>query len=206
MTLLLAGHETTANALAWTFERLVRSPDALASLSEEARTGESDAYAGAVVTEALRVRSPVPFIARRLTRSYELGGYTIPPGTRIVPLVLSLHLRGDLYPEPYRFRPERFLDARPDTYAWLPFGGGIRRCIGASFATLEMKEVLHRFVRRGTFAAPARRGERGMLHAIFFRPARGAWVVLTHREPRPEAAQVGATSAEPSANRPVPVP
>ena len=206
MTLLLAGHETTANALAWTFERLVRSPEALAKLTEEARHGEGDAYAAAVVTEALRVRAPVPFIARRLTRPFELGGYTIPPGTRIVPLILTVHHRGDLYPEPYRFRPERFLDSRPDTYAWLPFGGGIRRCIGASFATLEMKEVLHRLVRRGTFAAPARRGERGMLHAVFFRPARGGRVVLEHREPRPEPAPLQATAVEPAADPPVPVP
>jgi len=181
MTLLMAGHETTATALAWTFERLVRHPEAMARLTEEARAGGTDAYAAAVVTEALRARPPIPFIARRLTAPFELGGYEIPRGVRLVPLVVTVHHRGDLYPQPGAFRPERFLDARPETYEWLPFGGGIRRCIGASFATLEMKQVLHSLLRRGTFSASAQRSERGMLHAIFFRPSRGGRVILERR-------------------------
>jgi cytochrome P450 len=182
MTLLMAGHETTANGLAWAMERLVRTPAALERLTEEAGAGDGDAYAGAVVTEVLRARPPVPFIARRLTRPLELGGYTIPARTRIVPLILAMHHRPDLYPQPAAFRPERWLDERPDTYAWLPFGGGIRRCIGASFATLEMKQVLHTVTRGGTFSAPPGAGvERGMLQAIFFRPDKGGRVVLEGR-------------------------
>jgi cytochrome P450 len=183
MTLLMAGHETTATALAWTFERLLRHPDALARLTAEARDGEDDAFAGAVVTEALRARPPIPFIARRLTAPFELGGYVIPPRTRIVPMILTVHHRRDLYPKPGTFQPERFLDARPDTYGWLPFGGGIRRCVGASFAMLEMKVVLHTVLRRGRFEAVSPRSERGMLHAIFFRPTRGGRVVLAERAP-----------------------
>jgi len=189
MTLLLAGHETTATALAWTFERLLRNPEPLARLEAEAREGEEDVYAGAVVTEALRTRPPIPFIARRLTRPFELGGYVIPRGTRIVPLILTVHHRRDLYPKAGAFEPERFLGTRPDTYGWLPFGGGIRRCIGASFATLEMKVVLHTVLRRARFEAVTPRPERGMLHAIFFRPTRGGRVVLAERAPARQASR-----------------
>jgi cytochrome P450 len=96
-------------------------------------------------------------------------------------LIILIHGRADLYPDPHAFRPERFLESRPETYGWLPFGGGIRRCIGASFATLEMKEVLHRMVRRGEFAAPSKRSERPFMRAIFFSPLRGGRVVLERR-------------------------
>ena len=180
-TLVIAGHETTANALSWTFERLVRHPDALERLTEEAAAENGDAYAGAVVQEAMRVRPPVPFVARKLTRSFELDGHVLPAGTRVLPLIILIHDRADLYQDPHAFRPERFLDARPETYGWLPFGGGIRRCIGASFATLEMKEVLHRMVRRGDFAATSKRSERPFMRAIFFSPLRGGRVVLERR-------------------------
>jgi long-chain acyl-CoA synthetase len=185
VTLLVAGHETTATGLAWALERLVRHPGAMSHLTDEAHNGDGDDYANAVVLETLRTRPPVPIIARRLTRPYELAGHRLPPGTRIVPLIVAIHRRADLYPpDPLAFRPERFLQARPETYNWLAFGGGIRRCIGASFATLEMKLVLHTMARRLRFAVAERRSEPPDVRAIFYVPRFGAQVSIERRLPR----------------------
>src|SRR3954471_17979300 len=147
LTLLVAGHETTANALAWAVERLVRHPDKLDRLAEEAAAGE-DEYADAVVKETLRLRPVLPLVARKLQEPMEIGGRLLPAGVTAAPCIYLMHRRPDVYPEPARFRPERFLEQPAGTYTWIPFGGGVRRCLGASFALFEMKTVLATLVTR----------------------------------------------------------
>jgi cytochrome P450 len=143
MTLLTAGHETTASELAWAFERLVREPRALARLTDEVRAGDGDAYLTATIQETLRRRPVLPNAEPRLTkRPVEIEGWTYPEEVSLIVNAYLVHHDPEIYPDPYAFRPERFLDEPPGTYTWLPFGGGRRRCIGASFATLEMKVVL----------------------------------------------------------------
>jgi cytochrome P450 len=144
MTLLLAGHETTATGLAWTFDLLLRHPHVLQRL----RSGDDDAYLRAVVAESLRLRPVVPLAGRRLSEELRLNGHVLPPGTDVTPGIWLAHTRPDRYPEPYAFRPERFLEEAPATYAWIPFGGGVRRCIGAAFAEMEMRVALSEIVRR----------------------------------------------------------
>ena len=147
MTLLLAGHETTATALAWTFDLLFRHPAAERRLVEELAAGE-DEYLTAVCTEALRVRPVIPAVGRRLGEPLEVDGYKLDVGTEVNCCIYLVHTREDLYPEPYAFRPERFLDTPAETYSWIPFGGGTRRCLGAAFATMEMKTVLRTVLTR----------------------------------------------------------
>ena len=141
MTMLLAGHETTATALAFTFDLLLRNPEPLQRLRESLDTGD-DAYLDAVITESLRLRPVIDAAERTLTRPMEIAGWELPAGIRVYPGILLTHHREDLYPEPERFRPERFLDEGAESYSWLPFGGGIRRCIGAALAQAEMAEVI----------------------------------------------------------------
>jgi cytochrome P450 family 135 len=148
MTMLVAGHETTATALAWALERLMRRPGALARLAEEAEAGD-DTYLDAVVKETLRVRPVIPFVVRELTAPLELAGWALPAGARVAPCVHLVHRRPDLYPDPDAFRPERFLERPEGAYTWIPFGGGTRRCIGAAFATFEAKTVLRVIARSG---------------------------------------------------------
>src|SRR3954466_6881004 len=142
MTLLVAGHETTANSLAWAFERLARTPGALERVAEDA------AYAEAAVRETLRLRPVIALVARRLTREAEIAGHVLPAGAVVTPCILLVHRRADVYPEPDEFRPERFLDRAPGTYTWIPFGGGVRRCVGATFAQMEMQVVLRTIAQR----------------------------------------------------------
>ena len=181
ITLLVAGHETTATGLTWAFERLLRNADALARLTGEARDGREETYADAVVAETLRLRPPIAFVSRRLRRPWELDGHLLPARAFVVPAIALTHRRADLYPDPLAFRPERFLANRPETYAWLPFGGGTRRCIGAAFATLEMKRVLHVVLRRARLEAAATRSERMTRRAVVYAPRDGGLVTLTHR-------------------------
>jgi cytochrome P450 len=176
ITLLVAGHETTANALAWAMERLVRHPDALRRLTEEAEAGE-DEYADAVVKETLRLRPVIAIVVRKLQEAMEIGGRPLPAGARIVPSIYLMHRRPDIYPEPHRFRPERFLERPAGTYTWIPFGGGVRRCLGASFAQFEMKTVLATLVTRLRLSAVDQRPERVGRRAITLVPDRGAEVV-----------------------------
>ena len=143
--MLVAGHETTATALAWALERLARSPDALDRLEAEVDAGE-DAYLDATAAETLRIRPVVPFALRELTEPMTIGGVDLPAGARAAPCAWLVHRRPDLYPDPESFRPERFLDTPPGTYTWIPFGGGTRRCLGASFSMFEMKRVLRTVV------------------------------------------------------------
>ncbi|MEA2421796.1 MAG: cytochrome family [Thermoleophilaceae bacterium] len=176
ITLLVAGHETTATGLAWAFERLVRHPGGLERLASE----DSGDYADAVVQETLRLRPPIPIVARRVVgEPFDLGGRAIPVGVMIAPCIYLVHRRADLYEDPYAFRPERFLERAPETYSWLPFGGGMRRCIGASFAVLEMSTIL-RTVARGMRLEPAGGGpELIARRAIFLAPNRGGEVVVS---------------------------
>jgi cytochrome P450 len=172
VTLLVAGHETTATGLAWACERLMRLPGALERLARD------DEYAEAAVTETLRLRPPLPVVARFLEEPYEVMGHEIPAGTRVAPCIWLAHRRADVYPDPYAFRPERFIGTSPDTYAWLPFGGGIRRCIGASFATLEMRVVLQAVAQRVRLEAPTAEHEHVSRRAIILAPERGGQAVV----------------------------
>ena len=176
MTLLVAGHETTATALAWALERLVRHPDKLDRLRAEVAAGE-DEYLEAVVKETLRLRPILPLVARRLTEPMEIGGHLLPAGVRVTPCIYLIHRRPDVYPEPRRFRPERFLEQPAGTYTWIPFGGGVRRCLGASFAMFEMKAVLSQLVASRSLAPAAPASERVSRRAITLIPQHGGLVV-----------------------------
>ena len=178
MTLLIAGHESTATALAWAFERLLRHPDKLARLRDEALTGH-DEYADAVVKETLRLRPVITLVLRKLAAPMEIGGHPIPAGTWVAPSIYLVHRRADVYPEPERFLPERFLDRPPGTYTWMPFGGGVRRCVGASFAQLEMKTVLQTVLAHAHLEPSPAESERLRRRFVTLTPARGARVVRT---------------------------
>jgi cytochrome P450 len=181
VTLLLAGHETTATALAWTADLLVRHPHVLRLLAEEIDGGADDSYLRAVISESLRLRPVVPLAGRRLTSDLELDGWTLPAGTDVTPAIWLTHTRPDLYPEPYAFRPERFLGERPATYGWVPFGGGVRRCLGAAFAEFEMRVVLTEMLRRRTLEAAAPGAERVTRRNVTFSPLHGTRVVTRPR-------------------------
>ena len=180
MTLLLAGHETTATALAWTFDLLFHRPDALARLREEL-DGDERAYLGAVIDESLRVRPVIPFTGRKLLEGAELGGYELPAGTVVLAAIYLTHTLPDIYPEPYAFRPERFLDDAPDTYSWIPFGGGTRRCIGAAFAELEMRVAIETILRSAELRAASPELERPVRRNVTLSPANGTRVILERR-------------------------
>jgi cytochrome P450 len=191
MTLLLAGHETTATALAWTFDLLLRHQGPLRRLRESLEAGEDD-YLRAVISESLRLRPVVPLAGRRLSVDLETENLHLPAGTDVTPAIWLTHTRADSYPEPFAFRPERFLEDGPDTYAWIPFGGGIRRCIGAAFAEFEMRialrEVLTRCELHKASPAPEKIGRRN----ITLSPRAGTPVVLTARHPARERDLVAA--------------
>jgi len=172
VTLLAAGHETTAGALAWALERLARHPDVLARV----RAGD-DEYLDAVVKEVLRVRPVLSIVARKTLVEYEVGGWTLPPGVHVTPCIYLTHRRPDLWDAPTAFRPERFLAGAPEPYAFIPFGGGTRRCLGAAFATLEMREVLRAVAQRFALAPDRAQGERMRRRSITLTPARGGSVV-----------------------------
>jgi cytochrome P450 len=184
VTLLVAGHETTATGLAWAFELLMHHPEAMTRLTGEARAGLEERYASAVAQETLRLRPPVGVMARLVRQPIVLAGHELPPGVRLVPAIPFVNQRPEIYPEPEAFRPDRFLEHAPDTYAWIPFGGGIRRCLGASFAQLEMRRVLHVVARRARLRPARAKPERAVRRAIIYPPAKGARVVLEARGPR----------------------
>jgi cytochrome P450 len=176
MTLLLAGHETTATALAWTFQLLVHHPAEHERLVAAVEAGE-EAYVRAVVSESLRLRPVVPLAGRRLGSELRVDGHVLPAGTDITPSIWLAHTRADRYPEPFAFRPERFLDDPPSTYSWIPFGGGVRRCLGAAFAEMEMRVALKEILRRRTLTAASSRPERIARRNVTFSPARGTQVI-----------------------------
>jgi cytochrome P450 len=177
MTLLLAGHETTANSLAWAVERLARHPGALARLQEEIDAGE-DRYLQAVIYEVLRLRPVISIVVRRLKAPFQLGEWELPAGVALIPCIYLMHRRADIYPEPEAFRPERFLEQAPGTYTWIPFGGGVRRCLGAAFAQFEMEVVLRELIRRRTITPARAEDERVRRRAFTETPGRNAEVVV----------------------------
>jgi cytochrome P450 len=183
MALLLAGHETTATALSWAMELLFRNPAAQRRLEEECAADADDAYLDAVMQEAMRLYPPVPVIDRTLAAPFEVDGYELPAGTTVAPCIYLAHRREDVYPDPTAFRPERFLDSPPETYSWIPFGGGVRRCLGASFATYEMRIVLRALLRRATLRPASDRPERIHRRAIVIAPRHGTRAVLHGRRP-----------------------
>ena len=188
VTLLLAGHETTATALAWTFDLLLRHPDKLARLSDEVRRGEEDDYMRAVIAESLRLRPVVPLAGRRLAVDLKVDGLRLPAGTDVTPAIWLAHTRADLYPEPFSFRPERFLENPPSTYGWIPFGGGVRRCLGAAFAEFEMRIVLQTVLERCRLAPAGSHAERIARRNITFAPRHGTRVRVEGRTTAPAPA------------------
>jgi cytochrome P450 len=184
MSLVLAGHETTANSLAWTFERLLRTPQAYDRLRELVRAGgePADRYVEATIHEGMRVRPVIPMIVRMVTRSWRLGDYVLPANTPVAISIAALHHREDVYPDPHSFRPERFVDEKPGTYTWVPFGGGIRRCLGASLAMAEQREVLRAIAARTDLIAPDLAPEKPRQRNVTMIPNRGGRVVLKRRQ------------------------
>jgi len=177
VTVLGAGHETTATALAWAMERLLRTTRALRRLRESLAAGE-DEYLDATIKETLRARPVILDVARKLTAPASIGGYELAAGTFVMPAIAALHYREDLFPDPEEFRPERFLDSKTDTYVWIPFGGGVRRCIGAAFAEYEMRVVLRAILERADLSAPDPKPEKVKVRNITLAPGKGARVSL----------------------------
>ena len=179
LTLVLAGHETTANSLAWTWERLVRNPEPHAALVEAVRRDEgAEERVEATIIETMRNRPVIPIIGRRVQVPWRLGDYGVEPGTAIAMSILLVHHREDVYPDPFAFRPERWLGRKPGTYDWIPFGGGIRRCLGAALAMAEMRVVLTAMARRLDLVADREAPEPAMHRNVTMIPARGARVVV----------------------------
>jgi cytochrome P450 len=159
LTLLVAGHETTATSLGFTLLELIQNPAVLERAREELAREVGSApveaahlprlrYLDAIISESLRLRPVLPIVARLLERPVKLGPYSLPAGTLVCPCIYVTHRRPELYPEPEAFRPERFLENPPSPSAYFPFGGGIRRCIGRAFALFEMKVVLAHLLSR----------------------------------------------------------
>ncbi len=178
LTLLVAGHETTATALSWAMERLVRHPDKLERLRAEALAGGDEPYLTATIQETLRLRPVIVIVVRRLTEPVEIGGYELPAGVSVTPCIHLVHRNPEIYPEPERFLPERFLDNPPGTYTWIPFGGGVRRCLGAAFAQFEMAVVLKELVKSHRIRPASPKSERPFRRAITETPRHDAEVVL----------------------------
>lgn len=190
ITLLLAGHETTATGLAFAFDLLSHNPHVLARLREELSSAGEDTYLDAVVAETLRLRPVIDANERKLTKPRAICGWELPPGIRVYPAIAVVHLRKDLHPEPHEFRPERFIEGEAKPYAWLPFGGGIRRCIGAPLAQVEMAEVIRAVVSSDVRLVPVgREPERVVMRGVTLVPKRGT-VVTVERSGRNPASSV----------------
>jgi cytochrome P450 len=181
LTLVLAGHETTANSLAWAWERLVRSPDAHDRLREAVRAGDGADEVERVIQEAMRSRPVIPMIGRRVMVPWRLGEYAVPADSPVLMSILLIHHREDLYPDPFAFRPERWEERKPGTYEWIPFGGGIRRCLGAALAMAEQRVVLEAMARRVDLVADDPEPERAVHRNVTMIPSRGARVVVRSR-------------------------
>jgi cytochrome P450 len=196
MTSLVAGHETTASQLAWGFERLAREPLVVSRVAEEIDRDEGDEYLTATIYEILRLRPVLPNAEPRLVkRPVTIGGVRYPAGVALLASAYLVHHDPEIYPEPWAMRPERFLEAPPGTYAWLPFGGGRRRCLGASFALAEMKIVMRTVLGRFAVEPVDARAEPAARRSITFSPGRGAHVVLRERQRASDAQRTGEPSA-----------
>jgi cytochrome P450 len=181
LTLVLAGHETTANQLAWTWERLVRWPEAHDRLRESARAGDAADEIERVIQESMRSRPVIPMIGRRVKVPWQLGEYAVDADTPVLMSILLVHHREDVYPDPFSFRPERWEGHKPGTYDWIPFGGGIRRCLGAALAMAEQRVVLEAMDRRLDNEADDPEPERAVHRNVTMIPSRGARVVIRAR-------------------------
>jgi cytochrome P450 len=198
LTLLVAGHETTASALAWSVERLRRHPEVLHRLEDEAR-GTDNALRLATAEEVLRVRPVINATARLVMKPFEIGEWVMPPGSRVVTGIAPLHHDGRFHERADRFEPDRYVGKKPDTYAWIPFGGGVRRCLGAAFAQFEIDVVLRTLLRSFELQATDEPGERESFRGVAFAPSKGGAAVVRRRtlpleegaadtaEPRPAA-------------------
>jgi cytochrome P450 len=187
ITLLLAGHETTATSIGWAFERLLRTPAALRRLIAEVDAGESGEYLDAVIKETLRVRPVVTEVFRATAQATELGGYRFEPGSQLAASLFLVQYDPDMYPpDPHAFRPERFIDGAPEPYAWVPFGGGVRRCLGAAFAQLEMRIVIATVLQRARLRASRARSEKARFRGVTVLPSRGGEAIVesVHRAAR----------------------
>ena len=185
LTLLAAGHETTATTLAWAMERLRRHPDVLGRLVAEADEGGSR-LREATILEIQRTRPVIDRTARQVRApSMELGRWILPRGQVVMVSIYLIHNNEALFPQAHRFDPDRFLDKRPDTYEWIPFGGGVRRCIGAAFANTELNVVLRTLLRDFTLEPTSDRGERWHSRGIAYCPAKGGLAVVRRRRRRP---------------------
>jgi cytochrome P450 family 135 len=193
MTMLLAGHETTATALAFAFDLLLHNPQTLTRLTDEL-PDPADAYLNAVVTETLRLRPVIDAAERTLMRPRTIAGHQLPAGIRVYPNITVVHLREDLYPEPTAFRLERFLDGRTQSSSWLPFGGGIRRCIGAALAQAEIAEVLRVVFSRVTLSATRPTTDPVVMRGITLVPRHGTQVEVTGLDGRRRWANVDETA------------
>jgi cytochrome P450 len=180
MTLLLAGHETTATSLAWAFDLLFRRPEAMERLRGDL-DGQPNGYLDAVIDETLRLRPVVPFTGRLLREPQRLGGHDLPAGAVVLAAIYLTHMRDDVYPDARSFRPERFLDGGPETYSWVPFGGGTRRCLGAAFAKFEMQVVLRTVLRRTLLRPASDAPEPVVRRNVTLAPAGGTGAVLERR-------------------------
>ncbi len=183
MTLLVAGHETTATALAWTIDLLTQNPAALSRLTAEVDDGEGkgEEYLRAVIQESLRLRPVVSLAGRRLASELVADGLVLAAGTDVTPAIWLTHTRPDLYPEPLAFQPERFLGQQPPTYGWLPFGGGVRRCLGAAFAEMEMRVVLRSLLRSRTLHPVGDHAEHATRRNVILSPRYGTRIILSAR-------------------------
>jgi cytochrome P450 len=187
MTLVAAGHETTATGLCWAFELILRHPHVERRLREEIAAGDGDEYLDAVMKEVLRVRPVVVDVVRKVAEDMEIAGHRVAAGTYVVLAVALVHLRPDVYPDPHAFRPERFLEGQPEPYTWIPFGGGVRRCIGAAFAQQEIKVVLRTLLQGARLRPASRRPEVPRTRHVTIVPSRGSRVVLEERLGPPTA-------------------
>src|SRR4051812_25494661 len=183
LTLVLAGHETTANSLAWTWERLVRTPKAYERLRDAVASGgeTSEEEVERVIQEGMRSRPVIPVIGRRVKVPWRLGEYVVPEETPVLMSILLIHHREDVYPDPFAFRPERWVGHKPGTYEWIPFGGGTRRCLGAALAMAEQRVVLEAMARRLDLEADDPEPERAVHRNVTMIPSRGARVVIRSR-------------------------
>jgi cytochrome P450 len=182
LTLVLAGFETTANSLAWTWERLVRTPQAYDRLRDAVRSDERAAeHVEAAIVEGMRSRPVIPIVGRRVTVPWRLGEYVVPADSAVSVSILLVHHREDLHPDPFAFRPERWLDRKPGAYEWIPFGGGTRRCLGAALALAEQRVVLAAMLRRLDLEADRPEPEHALHRNVTMIPARGARVVIRSR-------------------------
>jgi cytochrome P450 len=180
LTLLVAGHETTASALSWSVERLRRHPEVLHRLEAEAR-GADNALRLATAEEVLRVRPVINATARLVMKPFEVDGWRLPPGSRVVTGIALMHHDGRFHADAERFEPDRYLGKKPDTYAWIPFGGGVRRCLGAAFAQFEIDIVLRTLLRSFALQSTDAPGERESFRGVAFAPSGGGVAVVRRR-------------------------